>query len=163
LQRVLDSLAFSPAIAKTVAWNVVAWNRAAAAVLTDYEALPPERRNILRLFFAETFDRSGVPGWESHAGAAVAAEAARAGASDSVAALVDELSRSSPAFAAIWRDHDVRIFGERTKHMRHPVAGPLTLEYSAFAVDGRPDLGLLIVTPATPQDVARVRSLLEES
>src|ERR1700744_314338 len=46
LQRVLDALAFSPAVVKTATWDVVAWNRAAAAVLTDYGALPPERRNI---------------------------------------------------------------------------------------------------------------------
>src|SRR5258708_28442639 len=41
LQRVLDALEFSPAMIKTATWEVVAWNRAAAAVLTDYGALPP--------------------------------------------------------------------------------------------------------------------------
>src|SRR5579863_1598428 len=45
LQRVLDALAFSPAVVKTATWDVVAWNRAAAAVLTDYGALPPSQRN----------------------------------------------------------------------------------------------------------------------
>ena len=33
LQRVLDALEFSPAYVKTSTWDVVAWNRAAAAVL----------------------------------------------------------------------------------------------------------------------------------
>ena len=41
LQRVLDSLEVSPALVKTATWDIVAWNRAAAAVLTDYGALPP--------------------------------------------------------------------------------------------------------------------------
>jgi hypothetical protein len=36
LQQVLDSLESSPALVKTSEWDVVAWNRAAAAVLTDY-------------------------------------------------------------------------------------------------------------------------------
>src|SRR3982750_598982 len=36
LQRVLDSLEFSPALVKTAQWDIVAWNAAAAAVLTDY-------------------------------------------------------------------------------------------------------------------------------
>ena len=49
LQRVLDAMTDSPAIIKTVTWDVIAWNRAAAAVLTDYGALPREKRNILRL------------------------------------------------------------------------------------------------------------------
>src|SRR6202012_4394141 len=35
LQRVLDALSPSPALIKTSTWDVVAWNRAAAAVLTD--------------------------------------------------------------------------------------------------------------------------------
>jgi hypothetical protein len=49
----------------------------------------------------------------------------------------------------MWRDNDVRTHGEGTKHLRHPVTGPIALEYSAFAVDGRPDLGLVIYNPAT--------------
>ena len=36
LQRVLDALSVSPAIVKTATWDVVAWNAAAAALLTDY-------------------------------------------------------------------------------------------------------------------------------
>src|ERR1700731_2383587 len=51
LQRVLDALELSPALVKTAAWDVVAWNRAAAAVLTDYGSLAPEQRNVLRLIF----------------------------------------------------------------------------------------------------------------
>jgi transcriptional regulator with XRE-family HTH domain len=49
LQRLLDALELSPAIVKTALWDVVTWNRAAAAVLTDYSKLPPDRRNILRI------------------------------------------------------------------------------------------------------------------
>src|ERR1700741_3977241 len=49
LQRVLDALNPSPALIRTAIWDVVAWNRAAAAVLTDYAALPPHQRNVLRV------------------------------------------------------------------------------------------------------------------
>ena len=51
LQRLLDTLEASPALVKTPTWDVVAWNRAAAVVLTDYGALPPREGNILRLVF----------------------------------------------------------------------------------------------------------------
>src|SRR4051794_36710872 len=44
LQRLLDALEVSPALIRTATWDVVAWNRAAAAVLTDYGALPPDQR-----------------------------------------------------------------------------------------------------------------------
>jgi hypothetical protein len=36
----------------------------------------------------------------------------------------------------------------------------IALEYSAFAVDGRPDLSMVIYNPATPADAERVRSLI---
>ncbi|MDB6103586.1 MAG: Helix-turn-helix protein, partial [Gammaproteobacteria bacterium] len=62
---------------------------------------------------------------------------------------------------AMWRDNDVRTYGEGVKHLRHPIAGPIAFEYSAFAVDGRPDLNLVIYNPATPADADRIRSLLK--
>ena len=45
--------------------------------------------------------------------------------------------------------------------MLHPIAGLIALEYSAFAVDGRPDLGFVIYNPATPADAERIRSLVK--
>src|SRR6201986_2889443 len=51
LQRVLDTLEYSPAFIRTATWDVVSWNKAAAAVLTDYSTLPDGQRNVLRLMF----------------------------------------------------------------------------------------------------------------
>lgn len=164
LQRVLDSLEFSPAFVKTATWDVIAWNRAAAAVLTDYGALPPEQRNILRLMFLGKRVRAAQLEWESVARFVVVAfraDVVRAGAASNVKAFVDELSRLSPEFDAMWRDNDVRSYGEGSKHLRHAVAGLLAMEYSAFAVDGRPDLAMVIYSPATPEDAQRIRSLIE--
>ncbi|GLQ52734.1 helix-turn-helix transcriptional regulator [Dyella flava] len=164
LQRVLDAFAISPAIVKTSTWDIVAWNRAATAVLGDYAALPVERRNVLRLIFGDARVREHQVDWESVARFVVAAfraDAARAGASSEVEALVDELSRTSPEFAAMWRDHDVRSYGEGTKHLRHSALGLISLEYSAFAVDGRPDLGMVVYNPASPEDADKVRLLIE--
>jgi transcriptional regulator with XRE-family HTH domain len=164
LQRVLDSLELSPALVKTSMWDIVAWNRAATAVLADYEKLAPKERNILRLMFCNAEVRAAQPDWEGAARFVVAAfraEATRAGAAASVNALVDELCRVSPEFAAMWSDNDVRSYGEGTKQLRHPTAGLIALEYSAFAVDGRPDLGMVIYSPATPADADRIRSLLK--
>ena len=164
LQRILDSLEFSPAFVKTSTWDVVAWNRAAAAVLTDYGALAPDQRNILRLIFSNSRVRAAQSNWENVAKFVVAAfraDAARAGAVKAVQALVDELCQTSPEFEAMWRDNDVRAYGDGAKTLRHPIAGAIAMEYSAFAVDGRPDLGMVIYNPATPADAAKIKSLLE--
>ena len=99
--------------------------------------------------------------WESVARFVVGAfrvDAARAGAAE-VEPLVDELCRLSPEFKPLWRDNDVRSHGEGVKHIRHPVLGPIAFEYSAFAVDGRPDLSMVVYNPATPADAEKIRSL----
>jgi transcriptional regulator with XRE-family HTH domain len=164
LQRVLDSLDPSPAFVKSATWDVVAWNRAAAHVFIDYGALAPAERNVLRLMFCDPRVRELQADWESVARFVVAtfrADALRAGAAKYVDALVAELRGRSPEFDAMWRDNDVRTHGEGTKFVRHRKAGLLGLEYSAFAVDGRPDLTLVIYNPATPADAARIRALLD--
>jgi transcriptional regulator with XRE-family HTH domain len=165
LQRVLDSLALSPAYVKTSTWDIVAWNRAATAVLCDYDALAPEQRNGVRLVFCNPRVRSAMPNWERDARFVVAAfraDTARAGAAGNVKALVDDLCRLSSEFAAMWRDNDVRTtYGEAAKQVRHPAAGLIGLEYSAFAVGGRPDLGMVIYNPATPADADRIRTLVK--
>ena len=164
LQRVLDALDFSPAIIRSATWDVVAWNRAATVMLTNYELLAPEQRNILRWIFLDPRARTAQYDWEAVARSVLGTfrlETARAGAAAEVAPLVDELSRSSAEFRAMWQDNDVRgAHGESVKHIRHPVLGRLAFEYSVFAVDGRTDLSLVIYNPATPADAERIRSLL---
>ena len=164
LQRVLDALEFAPAIIKTATWDVVAWNRAATVVLTDYATLEAAQRNVLRLIFLNPRVQAAQHDWESVARFVVAAfraDAARAGASKSVQALVDELCQASPDFERMWRDNDVRTYGEGTKQLKHRAAGLISMEYSSFAVDGRPDLSMVIYNPATPEDAEKVGLLIK--
>ena len=163
LQRLLDSLEVSPALIKSATWEVVAWNKAAAAVLTDYGKLPPGERNILRLMFCRPHIRAAQHDWESVARFVVGAfraDAARAGATSEVSALVDELCRASPEFKALWRDNDVHAHGGGVKRLEHPILGPIELEYSAFAVDGRPDLGMIVYNPVDVAIADRIRVLV---
>ena len=165
LQRVLDSLEFSPAYVKTSSWDIVAWNRATEAVLTNYATLAPEQRNLLRIIFCNPYNRVNMPNWESVARTMVATfrlETARAGAGENVKALVDELSRSSPEFASMWLENDVGTYSGGPKQINHPLIGPIAMEYSTFAVNDEPDLGLVIFTPATPADRERVKALMAD-
>jgi transcriptional regulator with XRE-family HTH domain len=162
LQRVLDALDPCPALIRTAIWDVVAWNRAATVMLTDYGSLPPEQRNILRLIFLDPKARAAQYDWDGVARFVVGAfrvDAARAGAAAEVEPLVAELCRLSPEFKAMWQDNDIRGHGEVVKHIRHAVLGPLAFEYSAFAVDGRPDLSMVVYNPATPADAEKISSL----
>ena len=164
LQRILDAFTVSPAIMRTLTWDVVAWNRAAAAVLTDYGKLAPQQRNILRLMFCDSQVRALQFDWEGVARFVVGAfraDVARAGAQDHVRTLIDELTRSSPDFARLWGENDVASRGEGVKRLRHPRLGALELEYSAFGVDGRPDLTMVVYNPAGDDTADKVRKLIK--
>ena len=151
------------ALIRIATWDVVAWNRAATVLLTDYGALPPEQRNVLRFFFLDPRVRATQYDWNSVARFVVGSfrvDAARAGAAAEVQPLVDELCRLSPEFKAMWSDNDVHgHHGETIKHIRHPVLGPIAFEYSAFAVDGRADLTMVVHNPLTRADAEKLASI----
>lgn len=162
LQRLLDSFEASPAFIKTATWEVLAWNRPAAVVLTDYGSLPPDQRNILRLIFCNPAIRAKQHDWENLARFVVGAfraDAARAGAVSEVSELVDELCKVSSEFEALWQENDVNIHGDGVKRLQHPKLGQIEMEYSAFAVDGRPDLGMVIYNPLDREAADRIREL----
>ena len=163
LQKLLDVLEYSPAIVKTPTWDVVAWNKAAAVVLTDYGAVPPQERNILRKLFLDPQVRAAQFDWEAVARFVVSAfraDTARVSASEEAAPLVEELIRHSPEFAAMWQDNEVRSYGEGQKKLKHPQLGIIAFEDSSFAVDGRPDLAMVVYNPASTDDRDKVRSLI---
>jgi hypothetical protein len=90
-------------------------------------------------------------------------DAARAGAAKDVEPLIDELCRASPEFRAMWSDNDVRSHGEAVKRIRHPVLGPIEFEYSVFAVDGRPDLSMVVYNPTAPADLERIQRIISQT
>lgn len=65
LQRLLDDLAATPAIVLGRCMDVLAWNRLAAAMITDFGQVPAKHRNYVRILFAEpamrTSTRTGSP------------------------------------------------------------------------------------------------------
>jgi transcriptional regulator with XRE-family HTH domain len=163
LQRVLDALDPSPALIRTAIWDVVAWNRGATVLQADFGALAPKERNLLRFIFLNPEARARHHDWEGVARFIVGAfrvDVARAGAAAEVGALVDELCRLSSVFEALWRDNNISAHGEAVKHIRHPVLGPIAFEYSAFAVDGRPDLTMVVYNPTTPADTDKISALI---
>lgn len=133
-------------------------------MLTDYGKLPPEERNILRFIFLDPRVRAAQADWEGVARLVVGAfraAAARTGAAAEIKPLVEELCGRSPEFAALWHDNDIHGQGEGVKHIRHPILGAMTLEFSTFTVEGRPDLSMVVYNPATPADAAKIKGLVE--
>lgn len=162
LQRFLDAMPTIPATVATATWDIIGWNRAARLALTDYEALPPGERNILRRMFLDPATRAAQRDWEPVARFLVAtfrAGTARAGEDERAAELVAELSGKSADFKRMWRENDVQMTGEGAKTIRHAVVGEITFEFSSFAIDGRPDLRLVVYVPADSLDLEKMRRL----
>ncbi len=165
LQRVLDAMPTSPAIVKTPAWDVVAWNAAAIAVLGDYNSLPSAERNALRRLFGDPATRAALPDWEENARFAIEVfrlDVARAGNCPEAEAIAAELQATSADFRRIWAANEMRSHEPVLKRLQHPLAGPLTLEASGFAVDGANGLTMIVFTPASPADARAIARLLEE-
>ena len=162
-QRVLDGMPTSPAIVKTPTWDVVAWNAAAAAVLTDYAALPVRERNVLRLLFGHPVAPAARQDWLDSARLAVGVfriDVARVGGDAEAAALATELLATSPEFRELWAENEVRSHWLGTKRLHHSSAGTLTLEYSGFAVGGTEGLSMIVFTPATLADAQAIEALV---
>ena len=162
LQRVLDGLTASPAIVKTPCWDIVAWNAAAAAVLSDYAAQPPGGRNLLRRLFTDPVMRA-LPDWEANARFALAAfrvDAARAGESPEAAALAEELQATSKDFRRLWADNETSSYYVGVKRITRPLTGDITLEYQSFPVDSVAGLSMIVFTPVTAADVEAVALLM---
>jgi transcriptional regulator with XRE-family HTH domain len=163
LQRILDALEPCPALIRTAIWDVVAWNRA-MAVLTDYGALPPGQRNILRWIFLDPRAREAQYDWDSVARSVLGTfrvDVARAGASREVTAIVDELLQTSPEFEAMWQDNEIATHVGGTKHIRHPLLGSIAIEMTTLAVDGRTDLSMTIYNPVEATVKDRIAALIE--
>jgi transcriptional regulator with XRE-family HTH domain len=164
LQHVLDAMPFSPAIIRTATWDVLAWNRAATIILTDYSTLPKNERNILRMMFSGGDVRAAQDDWHNVARYVVGAfraDAARAGAGAEIQQMVDELSASSPEFKTMWDDNEVTGVRDGIKRLHHARLGPIELEFSTFAVEGRSDLSMMVYSPANPEVMKQFHSLID--
>ena len=167
LQELLDAMREVPAMVLDYRHDVLAWNPAAAALLTDFGALPPDERNLIRLTFLHSPYRALYADWARAARECVSVlrmETGRHPDDPILAALVEELNAQDPDFKTWWKAHSVRGPRQLTKTYNHPIAGPLTLDVQQLTVAAQPDQFVVAYTapPGTPSEQA-LRFLLQWS
>lgn len=156
LRQLLDTMHDVPAMVLRRGMEVLAWNRGAAALLTDFGALPPAERNLVRLTFLDPDFRALYADWPRAARECVAFlrnEAGRTPDDPDLLALIGELSARDADFRQWWASHQVRGARQLTKTYHHPVAGTLTLDVQQFTVDTHPDQ-LLVAYTAEPDSAS---------
>ncbi|MDT0542237.1 MULTISPECIES: helix-turn-helix domain-containing protein [Streptomyces] len=155
MRRLLGQLHRTPALVLGRRLDILSWNTTAAALYTDFAALPAERRNYLRLLFTDPVIRGMHLDWDHDARDAVAAlrmEAAADPDDPELTRLVADLSGQDPDFRTWWAEHRVSSATYGTKRYRHPVVGDLTLDCDTWAgCDGSGQrLMVLTAEPGTP-------------
>ncbi len=162
MRRLLDQLTDTPALVLGWRLDVLAWNGAATALFTDFDALDGDRRNYLRLLFTDPGVRALHRDWEHDARDAVAAlrtEAAADPDDPDLARLVDALTRADADFRTWWAEHHVNTATYGTKQYRHPLVGDLTLDCDTWAAgDGSGQRLMVLTAPAgsPSQDALRI-------
>jgi transcriptional regulator with XRE-family HTH domain len=149
LAAIVDGLVPNPAYLIGPRTDVLAWNRAAAALLGEPAAAPDGRPNLLWWLF--TSDERGGKQWRATGRAALArfrAEHARRLGDPDFAALLEALERASPSFRAEWARHEVLTEQLGTKTVDHPRLGTLRLHHLQAAPTSHPDLRLTQFVPA---------------
>lgn len=163
LYLMLHTLDHVPAFITGRRTDVLAANRLARAVLTDFDALPAPRRNLARYYLLDPEARARVGDWEQVAAETVAMlrlEAGRYPHDRQLADLVGELTLRSPEFTAWWNDHRVLRRTHGTKHYRHPVVGDLHFSYESFQAPGDTDQALCVYNVEPGSETAEALQLL---
>ncbi len=149
IRRFVESLD-RPAYVTGQRWDVLAWNAAAADVVTDFARMAERDRNILgfmmtdpdarRLFGASWLEEARRmvaqfrPSYDLFAG------------DPAFVVLVEQLGRDSLEFARWWAAHEIRTSGSGVKRLWHPRRGLLHFEYATFQANDDPALKLAVYT-----------------
>jgi transcriptional regulator with XRE-family HTH domain len=153
VQRLLDALDPSPALAMDHLWNVVGWNEAHRRVLVDLGPVPTEERNLLRLVFTHPGVRSLMADWDTEAPTLVAeyrADLTPSGDDPEHLALVDDLCRRDPDFRRWWAEHRVATFRPRRRLFRKADGATFELEHHRLQLVGAPTFRLIAYLPPAP-------------
>lgn len=153
----------APAMVIDVRGEVQAMNRLGAALLVGLEPSASGPANHTRWVFLDPAARELLVDWEAVARSTVRVLREAVGRyprDAALLALVDELTGSSPEFAAWWPEHDVAARCHGPKQYRHPVVGPIELHAEALQLDGE-DRWLYTYLPEPGSRSAQSLRLLE--
>jgi transcriptional regulator with XRE-family HTH domain len=162
LHKFLEHLGSSPAYIMGRRWDVLAWNRMACQIITNFATLPIEERNIVHLIFTNEEFRRRFVDWEGIAQRILAqfrASSSQYHDDEQFGALITYLKHHSPEFARWWPRHEVQGRQDGRKEIIHLCAGPLEFEHSTFQIDGSSGLKMVVYLPASEETARKLEQL----
>jgi transcriptional regulator with XRE-family HTH domain len=156
--RLLDILEMAgrPAFILGRRLDVLAHNRLAGRLITDFRALPAAERNQARFVFLDPHARELYKNWATVAAAMLRLDAGRHPDDPALSALVGDLSIHGEEFRRYWSDNKVHRRTTGTKDYHHPLVGDLTITYQALSPADDPDQTLFIydTEPGSPSETS---------
>ncbi|KNC19753.1 XRE family transcriptional regulator [Arthrobacter sp. RIT-PI-e] len=139
LLAVMDSV---PAIILGRRTDVLASNRLARALMTDFEALPATHRNYARFILLDPRARELYEDWEQVSAQTTAMlhlDVGRFPDDRQLAELISDLREGCPEFTSFWADQNVHEKDQGEIRFNHAVMGPTVLHYQTLQVPGEAD------------------------
>jgi transcriptional regulator with XRE-family HTH domain len=168
LLQLLAALEPTPAVILGRRCEVLAWNRAGAALDQVVARKPPDERNVARRIILDPTARELYPEWEALAqevAHVLRLNTARFSDDKLLAELVDELLRESSEFRRYWEGRGVFEKSAGVKVLDHPRVGRLEFDYESFEITPLTGQTLIVYTapPASAtadalEDLAEVGS-----
>jgi transcriptional regulator with XRE-family HTH domain len=159
----VDSLHPNPAYLLGPMTRILAWNRAAAAVLGSPDHLAPERRYLLWWLMVEPGEGGVTAQREATARNTLArfrAEYARHAGEQEYEEFLAEIRERSAQFREWWDEHEVIEAQRGTKVMEHSRLGTLRLYHAQTVPTGQPELRLAVYAPADEATRAALATLV---
>ncbi|MFC8511332.1 helix-turn-helix domain-containing protein [Streptomyces sp. NPDC057411] len=154
VRQLLDALPHSPAYAVGHRTDVLAWNRAAEAVFTDFGALPGPQRNLAHLLFRDDAFRRLVADdrarWSRQVVSYLRLRAGHRPQDTELHALIRAMTEQSPEFRELWEAQDVTDVAHGHFRFEHPRAGALDLDYEFLLLPADPGVRAVAIWTATP-------------
>ncbi|GIF45253.1 helix-turn-helix transcriptional regulator [Actinoplanes xinjiangensis] len=162
----LERLPQTAGFVMSAAFEVLAWNALAAALMEDFAEVAPQDRNLARRAFlgpdrADTalYGISDAGEFKQHAVMQLRVARTRYPCDPAVTGLIDDLLAGSAEFTRLWERHDVQAPPMLTKTFRHPLVGPVTVDCDSLALTDR-DQHLILYSAPRGSSSAEALALL---
>lgn len=167
LRRILQELRFCPTIISDRRCHIVGWNEAASHVFLNFQHIPVEQRNMIRLLFTrKEFQRLAV-NWEHFVRGFLAIFRAYYGQyveDEWYDRFLAEMKEVHPDFDRLWEQSEVSSAPEVLIEFRHAKAGKMLFHLTSLQVQGSSDLRCSIYTPAPDSSTeSKLKQLMERS
>lgn len=159
--RLMERMADLPVMVMSAKCDVLAQNAMSAALVGDFQSVPPGQRNMVWQRFLGKASRTATSDEieaksAGHSVATLKLAHARYPDDPDLTRLLTELLQKSPRFAELWNTSASTIWRTQRKTIQHPEIGPITLDCDSLIL---PDTDQQMIVYSAPAGSAGATAL----